>query len=385
MAGRSRWCRAMVAVSALTLTLVGCGSGDDAGSPSSPPGGSEAAFDAEEYFGGKTVQMIVTSSPGGNTDLFGRFVANKLSEQIPGRPRVAVTNEGGLGGIADVYEAPDEALVIGATARSSGIYGTADDPAAKQDPNNIQVIGGLAGEPRGWAVFGELTGMFENINDAVGSPVPFRLASTVGGPGEVESDVFLYSWLCTSLQLNCEYVNVADDSSSDINLMIERREVNLNGADRLTVMRDYLPRMRDGSGQLLFQYAQTEQNAQPLPEGIEAGDLRDELPENLRGEYDKILPLISSGLLGNMVWAGPAMPADAVDVLRDAYAAVMADPANVEQLTTLLSGDTTDFEYRSIPLSGQEAVDAYNSSNGVYQENKDFLQGLREQFVDLWN
>jgi hypothetical protein len=380
MARRLRVRNACATMAALSLVLAGCGSGGDGPSTSTAASG----FDAQQYFGGKTIQLIVTSSPGGNTDLFGRFVAAKLADRIPGHPRIAVTNEGGLGGIGDVYEAPENALVIGATARSSGLYGTADDPAAKQDPNKLQVIGGLAGEPRAWAVFGDLTGKFTSITDAAGSAIPFRLASTVGGPGEVESDVFLYSWLCTNLKLNCEYVNVADDSSSDVKLMIERKEVNLNGADRLTVMRDYLPAIQENSSQLLFQYAQTETNKLPLPAGVEAGELRDMLPANLRDEYDKTVPVISSGLLGNMLWAGPALPADAVEALRDAYGAVVADQQNVAQLTSILSGDATTFEYRALPLAGQAAVDAYNSSNGVYQQNKDFLQGLREQYVSLW-
>jgi hypothetical protein len=372
--------RVSTVVVAASLVLVGCGSGG--GSEPGSPGA--VGFDAEGYFKGKTIQMIVTSSPGGNTDLFGRFMAAKLADQLPGHPRIAVTNQGGLGGVGDVYEAPEHALVIGATARSSSLYGTSDDPAAKQDPNKLQVIGGLAGEPRAWVVFGDLVGKYSSIGDAHGSGTPFRSAATVGGPGEVESDVFLYSWLCEKLKLNCEYINVADDSSSDINLMVQRGEVNLQGADRLTFMRDNLTELQDGDAQLLFQYAQTEANKIPLPSGIAAGDLKDELPADLRDEYEKTLPLISSGLLGNMLWAGPELPADAVKVLQEAYAKVVADRAAMDQLTPILAGGDTAYDYQVRPLAGQDAVDAYNSSNGVYQENKEFLQGLREKYVALW-
>ncbi|WP_319454703.1 MULTISPECIES: hypothetical protein [unclassified Mycobacterium] len=372
--------RVTTVVVAASLVLVGCGSGG--GSETGSPGA--AGFDAEGYFKGKTIQMIVTSSPGGNTDLFGRFMASKLADQIPGHPRIAVTNEGGLGGVGDVYEAPESALVIGATARSSSLYGTSGDPAAKQDPNKLQVIGGLAGEPRAWAVYGDLVGKYKSIVDAEGSNIPFRSASTVGGPGEVESDVFLYSWLCEKLRLNCDYINVADDSSSDINLMVQRGEVNLQGADRLTFMRDNLTQLQKGDAQLLFQYAQTDRNKTPLPDGIEAADLKEMLPPDLRAEYAKILPLISSGLLGNMLWAGPGLPADAVKAVQDAYAKVVGDQKNVDALTSILAGGDTAYDYQAMPLAGQEAIDAYNSSNGVYQENKEFLQGLREKYVALW-
>lgn len=366
---------------AAVLLVAGCGGGGDTATTSAESG----EFNAEEYFAGKTIQMIVTSSPGGNTDLFGRFMAGKMADQIPGRPRIAVTNQGGLGGVGAVYEAPEDALVIGATARSSSLYGTSDDPAAKQDPNQVQVVGGLAGEPRGWVVFGDVVDKYRSIKDAEGSDIPFRSAATVGGPGEVESDVFLYSWLCDNLKLNCEYINVAEDSSSDIMLMVQRGEVNLQGADRLTIMRDNLTQLQDGEAQLIFQYAQTEQNTIPLPDGIAAGDLKDELPAGLKDEYEKILPLISSGLLGNMLWAGPTLPVEAVEVLQDAYATVVSDEGNIGQLNGILAGGDTAYDYTAHPLAGQDAVDAYNSSNGVYQENKDFLQGLREKYVALWN
>ena len=370
------------AVAAVTLLLASCGSGGERSQ--SPSSASGSRFNAEDYFKGKTIHMIVTSSPGGNTDMFGRFMASKLADQIPGHPRIAVTNEGGLGGVGDVYEAPEDALVIGATARSSSLYGTSDDPAAKQDPNKLQVIGGLAGEPRAWVVFGDLVGKYKSIGDAQGSSLPFQSAATVGGPGEVESDVFLYSWLCEKLKLNCEYINVADDSSADIKLMEQRGEVNLQGADRLTFMRDNLTQLQNGEAQLLFQYAQTELNQTPLPDGIAAGDLKDMLPADLRDEYEQTLPLISSGLLGNMLWAGPALPADAVTTIRDAYAKVVDDKRNLDQLNPILAGGDTAYDYQVSPLAGQDAVDAYNSSNGVYQENKDFLRALREKYVALW-
>lgn len=374
--------RALAAAAAVSLLLSGCGSGGG-GSDATSSGG---AFDAEQFFGGKTLRLVVTSSAGGNTDIFARFVASKLADEIPGRPRIAVTNEGGLGGIGDVYEAPASDLVIGATSRSSSIYGTADDPAARQDPSKLQVIGGVGGDPRAWAGFGDLANAYPSLADAANKPdgVKLRFAATVGGPGEVESDVFLYSWMCENMKLPCEYINVADDSSSDVNLMVQRGEVNMQGGTMITFMRSYLKDLQDGKAKFLMQYAPTDDTPPALPDGITAPDIKTIIPADLQDDYQKIIPIVSTGLLGNMVWAGPALPADAVKVLQDAYAKVVGNADNVTQLNGLMAGGDSPYDYTVTPLSGADAQKAYDTSTGQYEANKPYIEGLREQYAKLW-
>lgn len=95
--------RRAFAVAAVTL-LAGCGSGGD--SSQAPSSGSGSGFNAADYFMGKTIHLIVTSSPGGNTDMFGRFMASKMADEIPGRPRIAVTeNKDFLLGLREKYVA----------------------------------------------------------------------------------------------------------------------------------------------------------------------------------------------------------------------------------------------------------------------------------------
>jgi hypothetical protein len=375
-----RW---VAAAAVAAVLLAGCGSDDDG--DASGDGTSAGSFDAEEYFGGKTIRMLVTSSAGGNTDLFGRFIAKELESKIPGQPRIAVTNEGGLGGMANVFEAPESDLVIGATSRSSSMYGTADDPEAKHVPSEVQVIGGIAGDPRAWTGFGKLVGAYDSLADAAGGgDVPLRFAATVGAAGEVESDVFLYSWLCENMDLPCEYINVADDSSSDINLMVQRGEVNIQGGTMITMMRDYLGQIQEGDAELLLEYAQPEENVIPLPEGVESHDIKDILPEELKEDYEKILPIISSGLLGNMLWAGPDVPAEAVAALQDAYAEVVGDEATIQELNGIMAGGDSPYKYAVTPLSGAAAQEAFDTSAGNFEDNQNYINGLREEYVELW-
>jgi len=54
---------------------------------------------AEEYYAGKTVTLLVGFSPGGGTDQFARVVADHLDDHIPGNPSVIVQNMPGSGSV----------------------------------------------------------------------------------------------------------------------------------------------------------------------------------------------------------------------------------------------------------------------------------------------
>ncbi len=66
--------------------------------PTEPPPADETAFNAEEYFSSKTIEIIVPYSPGGGYDTFSRMLAIYLPRYIPGEPRFFVRNLVGGGG-----------------------------------------------------------------------------------------------------------------------------------------------------------------------------------------------------------------------------------------------------------------------------------------------
>ncbi len=56
------------------------------------PAPKEPDFDAEAYFKGKTIRMMVGFNPGGGTDAQARYMSRAWSPFIPGSPRIVVTN-----------------------------------------------------------------------------------------------------------------------------------------------------------------------------------------------------------------------------------------------------------------------------------------------------
>src|SRR6266849_1623022 len=71
-----------------------------------------------QFYKGKTVTIIVGTSPGGGYDLYGRLIARHIGKHIPGNPSVVVSNMPGAASnvaAAHIYSvAPKDGTVIGA-------------------------------------------------------------------------------------------------------------------------------------------------------------------------------------------------------------------------------------------------------------------------------
>ena len=82
--------------------------------PVPPPPG----FDAEEYFGGKTIRIKVGASPGGGYDTFSRLVAQAAERYFPESTRFIVQNLPGAGqlrGLRAVVDSDPDGYTIGPT------------------------------------------------------------------------------------------------------------------------------------------------------------------------------------------------------------------------------------------------------------------------------
>ena len=80
--------------------------------PVPPPPG----FDAEEYFGGKTIRIITGTSPGGGYDTFSRIVAATADRYFPDSTRFIVQNLPGAGqlrGLRAVLNSEPDGLTVG--------------------------------------------------------------------------------------------------------------------------------------------------------------------------------------------------------------------------------------------------------------------------------
>lgn len=367
------------------LVTSACGGGGGGSATSAETSGTSAGFDAEGYFKGKTIQVIVTHSAGGGTDLFGRFIATRLGDKIPGHPRVSVTNKGGAGGMGDVVSAPEQELVVGVTSQGSALYLAAQDPEAGFKASDVHFIGSTGGEPRSIIGYGDIAKAYNALTEASGKPAPqFKLAGTVGGPVDIVSDAFMVPWLCENLKLSCKLFSVADDDSSDLNLMIERGEMNLQSGTLIGAFRDHGPAVADGSAKVYMSFAEDPNTVVTPPEGIVVKSATEVLPQELQADYQRILPIVGGGNVGRSFWAGPGIPQQVLEVLQKAYTDVVSDPATLKQLQEVLSGGEQGYSVST--TTGPDAQKAYEEALNGFLDNQDYYTGLQKQYWDkYWN
>ncbi|MDH3444653.1 MAG: tripartite tricarboxylate transporter substrate-binding protein [Deltaproteobacteria bacterium] len=103
---------------------------------------------AEPYYKGKTIRILVSSSPGGGTDSAGRLVARFLPKYLPGEPDIIIQNMPGGGGVvANNYfnsEAKPDGLTILQDSTSTVNNFVRGGDRVKYDPRKYKVIAGLS-------------------------------------------------------------------------------------------------------------------------------------------------------------------------------------------------------------------------------------------------
>ena len=105
-----------------------------------------APASAQDYFAGKTMEMIVGGGPGGGYDIYARTVARHLGRYIPGNPNIVVKNmPGASSNKAAQYIsaiAPKDGTSMGAIMPGAIMGPLLDERAAPLfDPTKVQYIG----------------------------------------------------------------------------------------------------------------------------------------------------------------------------------------------------------------------------------------------------
>ena len=103
---------------------------------------------AEQFYRGKTINLIVPFSPGGYYDLGARLVGRHMSAHIPGQPQIVVQNQASAGGLglANRFGAGvnNDGLQIGVLQRGLALFALTGDRNVRFDPLTITWIGSVS-------------------------------------------------------------------------------------------------------------------------------------------------------------------------------------------------------------------------------------------------
>ena len=102
---------------------------------------------AEPFYKGKTIRVLVGSGPGAGNDIRTRLFASHASKHIPGNPKLIVENMAGGGGLRTrnyLYNiAKPNGLTIAEIIRGTGLQHAIKEPAARFKADEFNWLGNL--------------------------------------------------------------------------------------------------------------------------------------------------------------------------------------------------------------------------------------------------
>src|SRR3712207_5304322 len=276
------------------------------------------AQSVEEFYKGKTIDMIISFTAGGGYDAYARLVARYMGEHIPGKPRIVPRNmPGGGGRVAGNYlfnVAAKDGTVIAVMDQSLPLEQAMGDKTIQFDATKFTWIGNPAAENNTTVTWH--TSPVKTIEDAKKQEIP------IGATGNNTSAQFpkaMNALIGTKFKLVFGY-----PGGNDINLAMEREEVAGRGSNSWGSWKGTKPDwIRDKKINILVQIGL--QKTEDLPDVPLLMDLASNPDDRA------VLKLLSSPTtIGRPILAPPGVPAERVKALRAAFDATMKDPAFLE-------------------------------------------------------
>lgn len=269
-----------------------------------------------DFYRGKTVTMVISSSPGGGYDLLSRTISRHLPKHIPGNPGVVVRNMPGAGGIVaakHLYSsASRDGTVIGGVQNNvpyEPLFGTKQ---ADYDPNKLNWLGTPSVETG--LLFVWHTSKFKTIDDVR------KMEFTAGASGHNSAPAF-YSRVLNELLGTKIKVIAGYPGQNEAYIAIERGELDSYGVtfwSSLTSTKQQW--LRDKKINILVQYGPVKED--DLPDVPWAPDL-------VKNADDRALFEAAYGPLaaGRPFLMPPEIPADRLAAMRKAFMDTFNDEA----------------------------------------------------------
>jgi tripartite-type tricarboxylate transporter receptor subunit TctC len=312
-----------------------------------------AAQTPEQFFKGKTINLVVGFTPGGNYDLYARLLAEHYGRHIPGQPTVIVQNRPGAGSLnAASYVTvvqPNDGLTIATTANTLPLDQLLDDNP-KVDMKKVRWLGNLVELTS--AVTMWHTSPVKTLDQLKTKEVVF---GSTGPSGETYIvPIMLNDLLGTKIKMVTGYPGI-----NEVMLGVERGEIDGRSGSWSNVQQrpDWI----------------TDKKIIPLLQiGVrkhpDLGNLPllTEIVTEPQGK--QVAELISAVIaISRAFYVGPTTPEDRVQALRTAFDETMKDPAFIKM--------AADQNLELSPSSGQEVEKRMSS---VLALPPDLVQHLKK-------
>ena len=305
-----------------------------------------------DMFRGKTITYIVSTTPGGGYDTYGRLIARYLPKYLTGA-RVIVKNVPGAGNIIGantIYAAKPDGLTIG-MFNTGLIYDQIRGRAGRQfDLAKFSWIGKAAVETR--AVLISTKSPFKSFDDIAKSKTPVKFSTSgIGTASFLDTRI-----LVDALHLNVQTINNFTGNQGEMAMLRGEIAAQVGTVDTLEQF------VKNGNG---FFALQMTGEASEMP-GVPRVEryIADERGRRMLG----ILNAVSE--LGRLTAGPPGIPANILAVHRNALMAVMRDPAALAEAEKLnlpiepLPGDVVEAKVKAALAQPPEMVAALKEAAG---------------------
>jgi tripartite-type tricarboxylate transporter receptor subunit TctC len=272
------------------------------------------AQSAEEFYKGKSVNLIIGFSVGGGYDLYARHLGRHIGKHIPGQPSIVPQNMAGAGSLRAANflytAAPKDGTAFGTFARTTGINPLLES-GATFDGTKFSWIGSVTDDVSTCITWH--TAAVKTWKDFLEKP------STLGGQGpSSEPDIFarLYKNVFNApIKLVAGY-----PGTNEITLAMERGEVDgLCGLSWSTIKTRHAAWLRDKKINIIVQSS--------FKKVAELGDVPLVMDLTKEPEKLQILKLILAAQeMARPFAAPPGIPTDRKATLIAAFDATMKDP-----------------------------------------------------------
>jgi tripartite-type tricarboxylate transporter receptor subunit TctC len=295
-----------------------------------------------DFYRGKTIQMIIGVSAGGDYDLRARLLARHMSKHIPGNPKIVPQNMLGAGGLVAANwisnVAPKDGTVLLAISSNLPVAQAIGLDGVKYDIRKLSYIGNTTDSPNvinSWHTTGVTR--VEQVMEK-----EFVVGATGRSSGSYYYPAALNAFAGTKFKIVYGY-----RGGADVNIAMERGEVGGRGSNLWASWISTRPQWL--AEKKIHMLVQIGLKRHP--------DLKDVplMQELVKSELHKqVLTFISADTaIARSIVTTPDVPADRIAILRQAFDATMKDPE--------LLKEAAQAKQDISPTTGAEAQEIANS------------------------
>lgn len=303
---------------------------------------------ADDFYKGKTINIVVGSTPSGSFDIIARQVARFIGKHIPGNPSAIVQNMPGAGSVTAIRyvdaSAAKDGTVIGEFLPGIITMSVLTPDKVNVDFNSLSWVGVVSSDfsrvcygygPKGIRSFDEL---MKKTKDN-----PFIMGTTGTGASNYINGASLRDVFGANIKIIFGF-----PGASEICLAAVRGELDGDCSGFSSIPQDWI---RDGKAHPFVRFAEKVFPGIPAS-AVYVGDLAK------TAEQKQLLDVLyRADKLGRPFIMSKDVPADRQQLIRQGFDATMKDPEFIAAMTKL---NETVF-----PLTGEEAAKLVSSMKDI--------------------